>query len=272
MKKPDISISLSPGDLKQPFFFLFELIRILAGGLYRVFLEVYNPAGNIMKSVPRPVYFFSALNLLLFAVAFLPWVQYSITLIDKETLRIGSDSKLWFLLPGFLGILLSLTDIPSRKAVYLVFLMIAAAFYILGFLFPGTIHVKFRSEGDYGFTVFYYIYGPFLAAALAAILLSSPFEKPVFRMIHWLFSKNHDVHPVPKTALFREEHSPKVKKPTTRARGSASGKKSLTEISDDLKKSAALAEQAAKKSPPSRSETGTVPRAIKKKQRSPARP
>jgi hypothetical protein len=180
-------------NIPEFFRFLFKLTQILFEGSYKTTLIIYNEAGRFFSKVHKSIYLFIFIQTGIFISAFLPWVTFSINLLGMETLMIGSQLKLYFLLPGFLGSVLVLTDIPYRRLVYLVFLSIAALLYSAGFAFPDWIHTDIRNMSDYQFTTYYYLYAPFLISGFLILLIQSPFSHPIIPIMDWAY------------ALFKEE-------------------------------------------------------------------
>lgn len=167
-----------------PLEFIIQLAPGNFRGWYAVGKRTAMRFGQIIERIESIQYVFILMSLGLTGVSLMPWIGYEIELIDAEAIRIGSNFKTLFAVPGLLGILMLITDLPFRKRIYYTVFGITLALYLPGFIFPNPIHTKMLNRGEYYFLPWLYIYG--ILSILTLYFAWKTLDRPVFRIKKYL--------------------------------------------------------------------------------------
>lgn len=90
------------------------------------------------------------------------WLVYEVHFIDKKSITLGSDARMYFFLTGFLGIILNLVKFKYNREIYLFIIGLSTLAWLSGFIFPEIIHAHFRNMDDFAWNFLWiYIYGFF---------------------------------------------------------------------------------------------------------------
>ncbi len=164
--------------------FLIQLILAMYRGWSSVAYRTWFRMVWIIKQTSPIQYLFIASSMAMTVIALIPWISYNVTLLELETITIGSNFKTLFALPGLLGVAFVFTDLPFRKRIYYVIYALAAIVYLAGFIFPNPIHTKIIATTDYRVLPVVYIYG--LLGAATIYLSIKALDRPVFQVRQYL--------------------------------------------------------------------------------------
>lgn len=156
----------------------------LAKGWWQQILRWMQDAKGVLASLSIWQVSFLISSTLTLLVALFPWIRYHINLVGPESVNVGSNLKVFFVLPGLLGILFLLMDIPHRKWILHGFSLLAAVLYGLGFLYPIPIHTRMKLRSDFQLVSTVYLYGPLLLSFV--FLTARGTEKTLFHLFSHL--------------------------------------------------------------------------------------
>lgn len=139
-----------------------DLILINARGWYEIVLLIRTRLSALVGRLTLVQIGFVASSFLILALTVAPWLRYSIRLPESESIALSAGYKPLFLLPGLLGLVAFLFDLPRRRQIYYALLIPVAILYIVGIIFPNPIHTSIVHRGDYSLTVWMFAYGGFL--------------------------------------------------------------------------------------------------------------
>lgn len=171
-----------------------ELFRVVFAGWFRVVARGLGVASRLLRARGWPPTAFAAACLAAMFASLAPWVQYEIDLLQREAVRLGSDGRPWFFLPGALGLLFVVFGAPYRTLLYYVSGLAAAVWYAIGFGLPDLVHADLAS---YEFTFWIWIYGGALLVGLllARAALATPFFPA--KSVRGFFLEEPAARPVP---------------------------------------------------------------------------
>lgn len=158
--------------------------RELTVGWWALLRQWFQAAKELVGSLSIWQVSFFAASFLTMLVSLFPWIQYHINLVGPETVSVGSNFKVFFVLPGLLGILFFAVDVPGRKWILYAFTLLAAILYGMGFLYPVPIHTRIKLRSDFQLVSTLYLYGPLLLTF--ALLIARGTEKSLFRLFYHL--------------------------------------------------------------------------------------
>ena len=94
----------------------------------------------------------------LIVVAFPAWIQYTVDFGGSQTVRVGSNFRALFVLPGFAGLAFAITGLRFRLVIYAFVYLACAAGYGAGYFFPNPVHTDMINPDDYRLTPLVYGY------------------------------------------------------------------------------------------------------------------
>lgn len=167
--------------------FFLNLLLANLEGWYIIFVSIYNRLWRAYQRIPALDQVFLGISLLGFILAFLPWIEYSIALPERETIRISSGFKFFYLIPGVLGPLFYFFDFKFARLSFLIPSSLILVLYLLGFPFPELAHTRMMERSDYHFLPWLYLYGPVLLGQLVLSYRST--ENDVFKPFNYIRSE-----------------------------------------------------------------------------------
>ena len=158
-----------------------EIVIVNFAGWYRIARQLADSVREAILGSSLQRIVFLAASILMIGFALLPWIEYKVNLMKLDPMiRVGSNFKVLFILPGAFGLVAALFKFPPRIRIYFALYGIIFLLFVIAYFFPKPIHTSILHRGDYQFTLFLYIYGVLMlgAGATCKQALANPTVDP----------------------------------------------------------------------------------------------